>query len=306
MPKCIFYIGKFDHIWNEECIAKSLEELGVNVHRQDENEYVKNILANIDQVKPDLVMFAKLNLANDPNFLIKGLKERKIPSVSWTFDLYFDYVREKYVPHYAFMKADHVFTTDGGHDVKFTTLGINHHLLRQGIYEPEAIMYPRPEEYKHDIIFVGSHNPNHPYRQALMKFLEDNYGDKFKWYGKDDTNDVRSLKLNELFAQSKIVIGDSVPSPKYWSNRIYESLGRGAFLISPEIEGLEKEFEYYKHFIPYTYYDFPSLKKKIDYYLTHDEEREKIRQAGFEFTKANYTYKKRCEKLLQVITGTKE
>ena len=303
MPKCIFYIGKFKKLWDEECIARSFEEMGITVIRQEENEYGNQILAKIIEVKPDFVLFAKLQLANDPMWLIRELRKLKIPTVSWTFDLYFDYVREANVPYYAFMKADHVFTTDGGHEQKFAQNKINHHCLRQGIYEPEAILMDGKKDI--DVLFVGSDNPHHPYRGALMKFLETNYKN-FVWVGRQNSDEARSLKLNELFARAKVVIGDSVYSPHYWSNRVYESLGRGAFLITPDVPGLENEFKYFEHLVPYTLWDFVGLKKKIDHFLTHDEERETIRKAGFEFTKENYTYKKRCEKLLQVITGTKE
>lgn len=303
MPECIFFIGKFKKLWDEECIARSFEDLGIRVIRQEENVIGKEILPKIIEAKPDLVMFAKLQLANDPMWLLRELKKLKIPTVSWTFDLYFDYVREINVPHYAFMKADHVFTTDGGHEEKFKKHNINHHCLRQGIYEPEAVLIEGNRDI--DVLFVGSDNPHHPYRAALMKFLEMTYP-KFKWVGRYNTDEARSMALNELFGQAKIVIGDSVYSPNYWSNRVYESLGRGAFLITPDVPGLDQEFKYYEHLVPYKLWDFDGLKKKIDHYLTHEQEREKIRRAGFEFTKENYSYKKRCEKLLQVITGTKE
>ncbi len=47
--------------------------------------------------------------------------------------------------------------------------------------------------------------------------------------------------------------------------------------------------------------DFKDLKKKIDYYLEHDEERETIRIAGFERTKKDHTYKNRWIKILETI-----
>ena len=47
--------------------------------------------------------------------------------------------------------------------------------------------------------------------------------------------------------------------------------------------------------------DIESLKEKIDYFLTHDEDREKIRKAGYEFTHKNYTYTKRVEEMLRVL-----
>lgn len=303
-PKCIFFVGKFKKIWDEECIAQSLETLGLKVIRHEEGDTVESILDHIKQTQPDLVLFAKLQVIGDGNVLIDTLREWKIPTASWTFDLFFDYVREGKVAHLPFFRADYVFTTDGGHQGRFEKMGINHFCLRQGIFEPEAFILEG--EKTRDIVFVGSDNRYHPYRTRLMNFLKETYGERFEWIGRDNSDAVRSLDLNKLFSETKVVIGDSVYSPHYWSNRIYESLGRGAFLISPDVPGLEEEFEYYKHFIPYTLGDFEGLRKKIDYYLANDSERESIRRAGFEFTKQNYTYTKRCERLLQVVTGIKE
>jgi spore maturation protein CgeB len=66
-------------------------------------------------------------------------------------------------------------------------------------------------------------------------------------------------------------------------------------------EGLDEEFTPYEHFIPYEYGDFKGLKEKIDYFLTHDAEREKIRLAGFEHCKANHTYGHRVREMLKVL-----
>jgi spore maturation protein CgeB len=103
-----------------------------------------------------------------------------------------------------------------------------------------------------------------------------------------------------LYNSAKIVIGDSVYSPQYWSNRIYETLGRGGFLIHPNVPGIEKEYEPWKEFIPYDYNDFTSLKEKIDYFLTKPKEREKIQMAGFIKTR-DYILEERCRSFLKLV-----
>jgi len=135
-----------------------------------------------------------------------------------------------------------------------------------------------------------------------MEFLTSTYGDRFHWYGRTNTAEVRGEKLNDLY-NSAIVIGDSVYSPHYWSNRIYEVLGRGGFLIHPMIEGIEKEFKPFKHFIPYNHHDYKGLKEKIDYFLEHEEERDKIRMAGFAYCKKNHTLDNRCRQFLDYVTA---
>jgi spore maturation protein CgeB len=108
---------------------------------------------------------------------------------------------------------------------------------------------------------------------------------------------VRGLPLNELYSSTKIVVGDSQPSPHYWSNRLYETLGRGGFLLHPHTEGIETEFEDGKHLVLYDRNDLQDLYDKIDYYLSHDNARETIRRAGF--VKGKYTYKDRCRELMK-------
>jgi len=98
-----------------------------------------------------------------------------------------------------------------------------------------------------------------------------------------------------------VVVGDSVYSPRYWSNRLYETIGRGGFLIFPKIPGIDGEFTPYKHFVPYDYFDFDGLKEKIDYYISHDKEREEIKMAGFEHCKNKHTYRHRCEYLIKRV-----
>ena len=73
----------------------------------------------------------------------------------------------------------------------------------------------------------------------------------------------------------------------------------------PKIPGLSTEFEPYQHYIPYTLGNFAQLKEIIDYYLTHDEEREKIRLAGFENCRKYHTYEIRVEKLIKTLEDKK-
>jgi spore maturation protein CgeB len=89
--------------------------------------------------------------------------------------------------------------------------------------------------------------------------------------------------------------------PDYWSDRIYETLGRGGFLIHPYIPGIEKEFVDKKHVVFYEYGNFQQLKELIDYYLINDEEREAIRKAGHELVKNNYTYSNRWQTILKEL-----
>lgn len=301
--KTIIYFGDFIAGHSTEVyIAHAFTTLGYRVFcLQDSSTSLKNIdtiLDEIDQIRPEFILFSKGKLGGEVERFMDTLKFKKIKTVCWLFDLYFGLnstrVQKLIVKEPPF-NSDIIFSTDGGHDDRFKELGINHKCLRQGIHEKEAILYKLPKT--HDIIFVGAdHYKN---RGWLLNGLADKYGDKFEWIG--FPKEIRGLPLNELYASTKIVVGDSQPSPKYWSNRIYETLGRGGFLIHPRVEGIEEEFEDGKHLVLFERGNLKELYSLIDYYLTHEKEREKIRKAGFELVKSKYTYKERCKELLKNI-----
>ncbi len=291
------YLGNFRHSWTTESwIAHALESLDCGVVRTQEG---REVIPLLEEAKPDVFLFCKARKTHNLREVLKYCREHDIVSVSWSFDLYFMAGRSKTVRD-AMFSADIVCTTDRGHNDIWGKNGINHHVLRQGIHEPEAKL-GEPYEMNAEIIFVGSDNPAWPTRKMLMKHLRYNYRNKFEWLGKRKDQQIRGTDLNNLFASVKIVIGDSVYSPDYWSNRVYETLGRGGFFLHPRVEGLDEEFEYYKHLVPYDLEDYGQIDSIIDYYLEHDEEREKIRLAGHEYCKENYTYKDRCKKLIKLI-----
>lgn len=299
--KTIIYIGDFTIFYSTEVyIADALESIGYNVVRINErsfslftaNEVIKDILG----LKPILVLFSKGRPIGDSERFIEELRRLKINTACWLFDLYFDLPVDrkwKLESKIAPFNSDIIYSTDGGHDKNFEAIGIKHKLLRQGIHEPDAILYDR--EKTHEVIFVGGD----VYRNRIL-MLEDlhrKYGNRFEWLGRE--KQIRGLALNELYASTKIVVGDSQPSPLYWSNRIYETLGRGGFLLHPKVEGLETEFIDGVHYVSYERGNSDALIKKIEYYLEHEDEREKIRKAGFEHVKNNYTYRHRCIELMK-------
>lgn len=303
-PKIIIYIGDFIASYaTENYITYAFRELGNKVITMQYNhinfENPKQCVRELEEYRPDIILFSKAKPKGEPEKVIELLKENGITTVCWLFDLYIDIqnrhiqLKNKNAP----FNCKYLFSTDGGHQERFKEMGIDHKLLRQGIYDKEAILYDRKKIY--GVIFVGS--DFFGTRKNMLDGLKMTYGLKFKRFGFPFTQEIRGLKLNELYASTKIVVGDSQPSPKYWSNRIYETLGRGGFLIHPYVEGLEEEFEIGKDLVCYPYGDNAKLHELIDYYLENDDEREAIRKHGFETVKNKYTYKKRCEELLKQI-----
>jgi hypothetical protein len=304
--KKVLYIGNFfaDYL-TETHMANSLEELGIEVIRINEkNCNEKEIRAKAEGCD---TVFYQRTFGMPFDFTKLGIR-----SVSYTLDLYFGLARAMGMAANPFWRADYVFTVDGGHAALFSAKGIRHHFLPAAVYGRECVMGTRREELACDVAFVGTYHylKEWPYRKSLVNFLRTTYGSRFKLFGdvvdnKDPGYPVMAFgtQLNDVYASAKVVVCDSLNSPMYWSNRIYETLGRGGFAIHPKIEGLEKEFEYGKHLVPYEFGDFDRLKARIDYYLDHPAEREKIRRAGQNYAKKHKTFKQRASQILRIVAG---
>lgn len=291
----IALIGRFSNLYDEEYIAQSFESLGHDVLRLPDNYGLRPIFARIEQFKPSLVMFTKLDINEDGILFIKLLREKGIKTVCWLFDLYWGYPREHRIHSQPCFRADYVFTTDGGNAEKWEKLHINHQVVRQGIFKNQCFIDPLSNP--HGVVFVGSENAVYPQRQKQINFIKKSYED-FRWYGRKNTNELRNEYLNSLYATAKIVVGDSVYSPYYWSNRVVETLGRGGFLIHQDVPGLRDEYPY---LVTYSKGEFRELREKIEYYLTHEVERQGIIKKNFEWVKKNYTMDKKCAELLKKL-----
>jgi hypothetical protein len=178
-----------------------------------------------------------------------------------------------------------------------------------GVFDKECVML-EPESVNYDVIFVGSKGYHHEwqYRPQLIDWLRDTYGTRFLHVGGDgDTGTVRGMALNQIYANAKVAIGDTLclnyNYPYYFSDRLFETTGRGGFIIHPYILGLEKEFTDGVHLRFYPFANFDFLKKTIDYYLdpANETEREAMRLAGHTRTKNKFTYKNRWQAIIKEV-----
>ena len=238
------------------------------------------------------------------------LNQKNIPSASYHLDLYHGLQRDGGVDTDPFWRTDFVFTPDGDPRTQkfFRGKGINHYYMKPGVLAEECALVENPRDKA--VIFVGSYDyhPEWQYRPQLIDWLRNTYGGAFELWGSHGMGLVRQAELNQLYGRTKVVIGDSLHLPGnewYWSDRVYETLGRGGFLIHPLIEGLREEFEDRVHLCFYDYGNFGQLKELIDHYLTNDEEREKIRHAGHELVKNNYTYTHRLTQMLETVANAR-
>jgi len=310
----VAYIGNFRPAHSTEChIMKTLIAMGHQVIPLQEDELrTERMLAIIQSNKPDLLLYTRTwGLMGDG---MRFLKQVGIPTASYHLDLYVGLQREAGLDNDPFWRTDFVFTPDG--DVNsakfFKERNINHYYIKPGVFDQECYIAEIRPEFQHDVIFVGSYeyHSEWPYRKQLIDWLYATYGNRFKRYGNPGRDNkiclgVRNHELNSLYASAKIVIGDSLcknfDHTHYWSDRVYETLGRGGFLIHPFIEGLQEEFKPGKELFYYDFGNFEKLRELIDLFLANDEEREIVKLRGHQFVKENCTYRQRLEQALNII-----
>jgi hypothetical protein len=310
----ITFLGNFNVDYTSETHhAKSLESLGHKVTRLQETKATATEIYE-NAIKSDLFVWVHTHGWKTPepgikmNSVLVELKAKGIPSITYHLDLWLGLSRQAdLVKEAVYTDIEHFFTVDSKMADWFNTkTNVKGHYLPAGVFHEEAT-YSKKESWNNDVIFVGSrlYHREWRYRPKLIHWLKRIYPNKFKHYGRDGLGVVRGAALNDLYASTKIVVGDTLcpgySYPDYWSDRIYETLGRGGFLIHPYIPGIEREFVDKEHVVFYKYGNFAQLKSLIDYYLVNEEEREAIRVAGHNLVKNNYTYKHRWQTILKEL-----
>ena len=107
-------------------------------------------------------------------------------------------------------------------------------------------------------------------------------------------------EMPKVFNQSKINLNMTIPNIKSGVPlRVYDILGAGGFCLTNFQAELPMFFENEKHLV--WYYNNEDLYDKVDFYLKHDSERERIAAAGQEYVREACTYEARIKEMLEQI-----
>jgi len=166
--------------------------------------------------------------------------------------------------------------------------------------------YPAPDPaLKEDILFVGSNWHN---RTSLQYAL--NQGFKVAVYGYNWSGVVppemykapyiKNTDLNRYYSSAKIVLNDHRPdmlSFGFVNNRIYDATAAGTLVISDYIPEIK---EIYGDTIP-MYQNEKELARLLDYYLSHEDERQKLAAAARKITLQHFTNLAIAKKILSLL-----
>lgn len=197
-------------------------------------------------------------------------------------------------------KADIVFCAQLRGVREFRRDGINNALLLPHAVEPLAYSDPAtvrrdgnplPYEFaskEYDVCFVGHINAENRINALDRLFREfPNF-----WYGQRLFNEA-----SEKYSRSKICFNIAMTDDI--NMRVYEIMGSKSFLLTNWVPGIEGLFEDGKHLVLYRSEE--EMIEKAKYYLAHDDEREKIAQAGYEEVMAKHTIDRRVDRILEEV-----
>lgn len=309
------YLGNFGPSHSTEShVAADLESLGHRVVRIQEGQTkALDVPLIVADHRADVFLHTQTySLAHEGGtpderrFMLDNIKAQGIPTVGFHLDRWFGLDREGQVREDPFFAVQHLFTADGGHQAEWEALGINHHWMPPGVFSGECYDAPPHSSFRSDVAFVGSwqgygHAEWWPYRHELLERLRGWYGRRFVCWPKPNRRAVRGHQLNVLYASCKVAVGDSCLSGgigRYWSDRTPETLGRGGFIIHPDVEGYSEVHPY----VPtWPLGDWDALHELIELHLADAEHRDHLRREAAIDVRANHTYAARMREVLRIV-----
>lgn len=141
---------------------------------------------------------------------------------------------------------------------------------------------------RYDLCFIGHIN-----NQKRMDYLHE----MFKAIPNFFYGTKRFEKCAQIFNQSKIVFNTSHADDL--NMRVMEVLGTKSFLLTENIPSIHELFKEGVHLVTYSSID--EAIEKANYYISHDEEREKIAEAGYNLVLSRDTYDHRIQQVLDII-----
>jgi hypothetical protein len=194
----------------------------------------------------------------------------------------------------------------------FRQRGLPAELIRLG-FEHRVLSHIETEAAtNYDITFVGSFHNVHSSRLALFESLCARFPQIRIWGPKIDHIPAHSLihnsyvgfawgrEMYQILQNSKLTLNHHGDIGPYANNlRIYEGTGLGALLITDWKENLGEMFQVDKEVV--TYRNAEECADRIQYYLSHNAEREAIARAGQQRTLREHTYFHRAQELAEVV-----
>lgn len=289
--------------WKDD-LADGAEALGWSVaHLEARNA---DAAAVVDLCRDaDLCIWARTARSDprpDPAGMLRRIEDLGVPTVGVHMDLYWSLPhREQGIGVHPWWSCQYVFTADGG-PRDWAARGVNHHWLPPAV-SPHAVGRGRPDpvRWPYPVVFVGDPVPriHGPHRRALLGWAAKRWPGQFCRYGRH--HPVWGDRFADLCATAAVVLGDSAPADRYWSDRVPLTLSRGGLLAHPRTDGMA-DWGFTDHtMLLFDRYAFDALGEQVDN-LTVRERRELTGNA-LDVVRGRHLWTHRLQHIAEVVFG---
>jgi hypothetical protein len=277
------------------------------IHWNAENVPCDFVVETCRSQKIDILLWARTHKHNpygDYERMLRQVEELGTITVGLHWDLYFNATKERaiQVGRDAFWSCQYVFTADGGHQKEFSQRGVNHFWCPPAIGRAYLGRGLVNSTLSQSYVFVGGFVPriHGSHRESLINWAKKHPGIDFRWYGHSGSkSQVWGPGLNDLYSSARVVLGDSAESPKYWSNRVPEVMGRGGLLTHPRTVGMPDWGFNNSNMIPYTRGGFEEIRSVVEGMSSAG--RKDMVDAGIALIESRHLVEHRLKEILRIV-----
>lgn len=267
---------------DESYLADALERLGVVIHR-----------VNQDLPRPPLKQAEWALFTGHPGSIARlDIWRKTHPTIVWTLDWLPDLPERRSIIE-AGRRATLFLSSDQYSWA--ASFGLRNHGYLPGACE--SVVAPFSPKPTIPCAFIGSLYS--PRRKQIASIVRKHGGIVLDQAG----SWKYGVELSSWLQTIKVIVGDSFRNDVqgYWSTRNYIVPGAGGFLLTPRTPGLELQFKINREVAIYDSMD--ELDAQLDYWIKNDQERERVRRAGYDRTRREHSWDNRAKALLMHLAG---
>lgn len=232
-------------------------------------------------LSPDLFIYV------DSHSFPTHIHQLPCPTVAYFVDVH---LGERWKPQAALL-FDHVYIAQKDYLQEFIEAGNRRVEWLPLACQPPVHTVEGAEHSTYDVTCIGQRGPAHAERVRLQALIEARYHVKF------DACILRE-EMSRIYGASRVVFNKSINGDV--NMRVFEGLASGAMVLTDEIgNGLTELFHVGEDLV--TYEDATDLLQKLDYYMQHEEERQRVAACGQAKALAGHTYADRVAVVLSAV-----
>lgn len=222
-------------------------------------------------------------------------------------------IASKMPPDNFFVSYDLVLSSLPNIVEKINSLGVKSEYFPIGFEASILNKIKDLENEKYAVTHVGGYGPIHNERNRNLEYAAQKVNIDFWGYGESNLEkespilknfhgEAWGLDMYNILANSKITLTGHIKkvAGEYANNMtLFEATGCGALLIADQKSNLNELFEVGKEIV--TYESPEEMVEKIEYYMSHEDERIMVAKAGQKRTLRDHTYEKRMQQLDEIL-----